>query len=98
MLDVIKRAINERRTLTIDYPPGLRTIEPHCLGMSAENNLLLRAYQTAGASASGEHENWKLLRIDRICGVPEAGGGFPGPRPLYNPNDKAMKRGIIARL
>lgn len=98
MLDVIKRAINERRTLIIDYPPGLRTIEPHCLGLSADNNMLLRAYQTEGASASGEQENWKLLRIDRIRSVPETGDGFLGPRPLYNPDDKAMKRGVIARL
>lgn len=98
MLDTIKRAIIERKTITIDYPPGPRIIEPHCLGWSADGNPLLRGYQTEGASASGEHENWKLLRIDRIRGVPEAGGGFSGPRPLYNPNDKAMKRGIIARL
>lgn len=98
MLDMIERAINQRQTLIIDYPPGIRVIEPHCLGISADNNMLLRAYQTAGASSSGEHENWKLLRIDRILGTPEAGGSFSGPRPLYNPNDKAMKRGIIARL
>ncbi len=98
MIDMIMRAIDERKTLTIDYPPGLRTIEPHCLGLSADNKMLLRAYQTDGASASGEHEHWKLLRTDRIRGVPEPGNGFAGPRPLYKPNDKAMKGGIIACL
>jgi predicted DNA-binding transcriptional regulator YafY len=98
MLDMIKRAISERKTLTIDYPPGVRTIEPHCLGWSADNNMLLRAYQTDGASASGKQEHWKLLRTDRIRGVSESGKGFAGPRPLYNPDDKAMKGGIIARL
>jgi predicted DNA-binding transcriptional regulator YafY len=98
MLDTIKRAIIERKTLTISYHPGTRIIEPHCLGWSADGNPLLRAYQTEGASASGEHEHWKLFRVDRVLSGSICDKSFDGPRPLYNPKDKAMKGGVIARL
>jgi predicted DNA-binding transcriptional regulator YafY len=94
----IKNAIRKLRKVKIDYPPGTRTIEPHALGDSSEGNLLLRAYQTEGASASGEHEHWKLLRVDRIRSLAVLEDTFPGPRPGYKKNDKAMKGGIDEEL
>ncbi len=98
MLDLIARAIARRETLIIDYPPGTRVIEPQCLGWSGEGLPLLRAFQTEGASASGETSDWKLFRVDRVLRSTPTGDSFVGPRPLYNPNDKAMKGGVIARL
>lgn len=98
MLALIKAAIAERRVLTLHYDPGVRIIEPHCLGQCANGNFLLRAFQTGGQSASGEHVNWKLFRLDRMSGLLLLNDNFIGPRPLYNPNDKAMSAGIIARL
>ncbi len=97
-VDVISDAITRRITIRIDYPPGVRLVEPHCLGESKEGNLLLRAFQTEGASASGEHINWKLFRLDRADSVELTGDHFDGPRPEYNPDDKAMKGRIISRL
>ena len=94
----IADAIHERRRLQIEYFPGLRTIEPHALGYSQDQNLLLRAYQTEGASASGEHESWKLFRLERVGSLQPTDEIFDGPRPQYNPDDMAMKGGIIARL
>jgi hypothetical protein len=58
----------------------------------------LRAYQTGGASKSGEHANWKLFRLEKIMSLTVTAAVFPGPRLGYNPNDPAMKNGIIARL
>ncbi len=66
MHELLIQAIRERMVLTLYYEPGERIIEPHAYGLSAEGKPLLRAFQTAGASASGEHENWKLFRVDRI--------------------------------
>jgi len=94
----IADAIRNRHRLTINYEPGGRTIEPHVLGYSSEGNLLLRAYQVDGASKSGEPRHWKLFRVDRMASANDNGDGFDGPRPLYNPDDSAMKGGIIARL
>jgi hypothetical protein len=98
MLSAVKHAIEGRQVLEINYPPGKRFVEPHALGYSADGNVLLRAYQIAGASASGEHVNWKLFRIDRAGGAGPTGNVFGGPRPDYKRGDSAMKGGIIAQL
>lgn len=94
----ITKAIQDRRLLRFYYEPGLRTVEPHALGISADGNLLLRAYQIGGASKSGEHANWKLFRIEKITSLEVTEERFAGARPGYNPNDPAMKTKIIACL
>jgi hypothetical protein len=98
MLNIVRHAIEAREVLEIDYPPGKRYIEPHALGYSADGNVLLRAFQTTGAGASGEHANWKLLRIDRVGAAGLTGSVFSGARPDYRRGDKSMKGGIIAQL
>jgi hypothetical protein len=98
MRDILVAAINGRLLVAVWYLPGLRVIEPHALGLGSDGQLLLRAFQVEGASASGEHINWKLFRIDRMRDVSHHGPGFAGPRPEYKQNDRAMKRGIIAQL
>lgn len=94
----IDGAIRAKRVLELNYDPGRRTIEPHAFGRSADGHLLLRAYQTGGASSSGEHEHWKLFRVDRITGLSGTDAQFDGPRPGYKRGDKAMKGGIIREL
>lgn len=98
MLQIITNAIEGRKVLEILYPPGLRCVEPHAVGRSADGNLLVRAFQAGGASASGEHVHWKLFRLDRAGTVEDSGNTFAGPRPGYRRGDKAMKGGIIAQL
>jgi predicted DNA-binding transcriptional regulator YafY len=98
MLELVKSAIEGRTTISLDYYPGARTVEPHALGYSASGDVLLRAYQTSGASESGENVNWKLFRLDRAGSVSDGGSSFAGPRPEYRRGDKAMKGGIIAQL
>jgi predicted DNA-binding transcriptional regulator YafY len=95
---VIASAITKRRTVQLYYDPGLRIIEPHALGYGSSGQVLLRAFQTEGASASGEHVNWKLFRVDRITGLESTDVCFDGPRPEYKRDDRAMKRGIISQL
>lgn len=95
---VIASAITERRAIQLYYEPGLRIIEPHALGYGSSGQVLLRAFQTEGASASGEHVNWKLFRVDRIVRIETTGVCFDGPRPEYKRDDRAMKRGIISQL
>lgn len=98
MIATIQNAIETREVLEIDYFPGIRVIEPHSLGHSADGKVLLRAYQTSGASESGEHANWKLFRMDRAGYVSPTGETFSGPRSGYKRGDKAMKGGVTAQL
>lgn len=94
----ITAAIKAEHCITIDYEPGQRLIEPHTLGRGADGQLLLRAYQVAGASASGEHEHWKLFRVDRIRSVEPTDTPSEAPRDGYKRGDKAMKGGIISEV
>jgi len=98
MFESICDAIAARERLIINYPPGQRLVEPHAAGLSSDGNQLIRAYQVSGASASGEHSHWKLLRADRLISSAADGSSFDGPRPGYKRGDKAMKGGIIAQL
>jgi len=98
MLSAIRNAIEERKILEIDYPPGKRIIEPHALGYSSDGKLLLRAFQTDGASATGKRKDWKLFSLDRVNGISSSGGNFGGVRLGYRRGDSAMKGGIVAQL
>jgi hypothetical protein len=98
MSELIRDAIQRRLMIVLNYKPGERLIEPHAYGKSKEGKFLLRAFQVSGASHSNEHVNWKLFRIDRMASLSLSAQTFSGPRPDYNPDDKAMKGGVIARL
>jgi predicted DNA-binding transcriptional regulator YafY len=98
MNTLITDAVRDKRVLALNYEPGARLIEPHAYGRSAEGHDLLRAYQTSGASAKGEPENWKLFRLDRVKSLAPTDGNFSGPRPGYRRGDKAMKGAIYAQL
>lgn len=86
------QAIEGKRVISFDYDGGPRTAEPHCLGVSREGHELLRVFQTGGFSESGNPVGWKLLRVDQINNLRITADVFPGPRPQYNPADKAMAR------
>ena len=98
MTMLIRDAIRRRVMLRVNYDPGERLVEPHTYGESKDGNFLLRAFQVSGASQSNEHVNWKLFRIDRMVSVSLSDQTFSGPRPDYNPDDKAMKGDVIERL
>jgi predicted DNA-binding transcriptional regulator YafY len=98
MLALLIAAIEGRRRVAIWYDPGVRVIEPHALGYGADGQVLLRAFQVAGASASGQPVHWKLFRLDRISDAKLSGGSFRKPRPQYQRDDGAMMRGIIAQI
>ncbi len=93
-----KESIENRLVLEVEYPPGVRLIEPHALGIGSSGQTLLRAFQTDGASASGESPHWKLFRMDRMKSLSVTGQKFFGPRDGYKRGDRAMKGGIIAEL
>lgn len=94
----IRNAINSKTVIELNYPPGRRKIQPHVLGVSSKGDKLLRAFQVEGASESGEHRNWKLFRLDKILSVSASEEGFKADHKDYNPDDPAMKGGIIARV
>ncbi|KVN42252.1 hypothetical protein WJ64_31970 [Burkholderia ubonensis] len=90
-------AIDHMRVLELRYDGYFRVVEPHAYGVSDEGHYLLRCYQTAGGSQSGNSVGWKLLRTDEIGSLDETGAVFRDARPGYKRNDSAMQH-IYAEL
>ncbi len=98
MLALLTAAIAGRRLVSFWYDPGVRVVEPHALGYGSDGQVLLRAFQVAGASASDHPVHWKLFRLDRIRDAKLNGRVFSKPRPEYQRDDRVMTRGIIAQI
>jgi len=97
-MDEIVDAINQREVLRVSYDGGDRHIEPHAIGSNSNTGkTLIRAFQTDGASVSGEAEGWKLMSLGKISSIEKTGETF-SPRPDYVRGDKAMTGGIIAEV
>lgn len=90
MNSTICSAIRSRHVIRFFYDGGSRTAEPFCHGESRDGNALLRAYQTAGYSQSGQPVGWKLFRLDGVSSLAVTDETFSGARPDYNPEDPAM--------
>jgi predicted DNA-binding transcriptional regulator YafY len=86
----ICRAIRERRVLRFNYEGGAREIEPYCHGFSRESQELVRGYQIAGVSRSGEPVGWKTFRVDRMADVAVTFATFPAERDGYDPAENRM--------
>lgn len=90
MNQAISKAIQNRQVLQFSYQGGIRTVEPHCLGVSSTGKEVLRAFQTGGYSESGNPVGWKLFSVAEMSAISTTGARFVSNRPHYNPNDSAM--------
>ncbi len=45
MYQDIERAIRGRNLIRVNYPPGVRVVEPHTYGLNTDGNELLSVYQ-----------------------------------------------------
>jgi predicted DNA-binding transcriptional regulator YafY len=91
MNTIICSAIDSRSVLSFYYNGGERIVEPFCHGSGKQGQDLLRGYQIAGYSESGNPVGWKLFRVDQMSDIDTTGEQFTGARPLYNPEDSAMR-------
>jgi hypothetical protein len=89
MNPTICKAIEERRILELRYHGFSRIVEPHVYGEDKKGNEVVRCYQLAGESESGERAGWKLLRIKEAVIVHLSETLFI-PRPEYRRNDKVV--------
>lgn len=94
----ICEAIRELRLIELRYDWGYRLVEPHAYGRNYKGDELLRCYQIGGESESGQPVGWKLFRVDDITSLHIRADRFAGPRPGYNPNDKALDARIYCEL
>lgn len=93
----ICEAVERRIVLELRYSTYSRLVEPYVYGVSRRGDELLRCYQVAGGSVSGERRGWKLLRIDHIASFHTTETSFEPRTRSYNPEDRAM-RSIYCRI
>jgi hypothetical protein len=98
MNSIICDAVHEHRLLRLNYHWGYRIVEPHAYGLNDNGHELLRVFQVSGASESGAHHGWKLLRVDEIHQLEILEEKFAGSRPDYRRSDKAMDQRIYCQL
>jgi len=86
----VRKAIEDKRVLELHYHGFSRLVEPHVYGRDKNGNEVVRCYQLAGGSESGERAGWKLLKIDEAMVVHLTETGFE-IRPEYRREDKVVK-------
>ncbi len=86
----VVRGTLEHRAVNFVYHGLRRTVEPHLVGIHEAGEALLVAYQTGGASQSGEVPGWRTFTTTEMDAVEIADKVFPGPRPGFNPGRHAM--------
>ncbi len=91
-MNLICKAIRERRLLEFQYHGKLRVVAPYCHGTSTRGIEVLRATEVGGEGTTAGRGIGKLWAVadmvaPRILDVP-----FLPNDPNYNPNDSAMSR------
>ena len=77
-----------------------RVIYPMVLGRSSKGKQLLRGFHLTGWSVSKNttiDKEWRMFRTDRVLSMMFTGSFFRLAPEGYQPNDKGMRGGIIAR-
>jgi len=92
----IVEAIENQNVIEFYYDGELRTVEPHCYGVTTAGNEGLRAFQIGGYSSTGKF-GWKMYDMGKAGGITIARNQFDGPRPGYQRGDKGMST-IYAEL
>ncbi len=97
MEETIVSAIKNKHVLSFFYDDALRTVEPQTYGISTAGHPILRAYQMAGGSKSGQSVGLRIYELAKIGGLKDTAKRFTKARPQHKPKDSAMSK-VIASL
>jgi hypothetical protein len=86
----IIEAIKNRNLIEFDYEGGVRTVEPHCYGLTTKGNEAIRAYQVDGYSSS-DAMGWKLYDLSKADEIEVFDETFD-VRDGYKKGDKGMSQ------
>lgn len=91
MRQLICQAIQEQRHLEFYYGGYRRVVEPHCHGVTTAGNEVLRGFQFAGSSKSGNSFQAKLFEVAKMSRIKLLNSTFQNPHKNYRKNDSAMQ-------
>jgi len=86
------KALQSAKCLEIRYDGYVRIVEVHAVGVTKDDNSIMRVWQVRGGSVHNEPVGWKLLRLDETLGVAIMNETSEAPRRGYKRGDKAMQR------
>jgi hypothetical protein len=92
-VDLIRKAIKERRMLLAMYRGGERSIEPYILGHDIHGKLVMSAVQRSGGGGVG----FRSFDVGALSNVFLSDERFYESHPDYNPNDPYFKK-LVARF
>jgi hypothetical protein len=84
-------ALKSARILRLLYDGFFRNVEVHTVGITKDQNEIMRVWQVSGGIASGEPTGWKILRLDEATGAEITDEQSQAPRQGYMRGDKAME-------
>lgn len=98
-VEIINKAIRNKKLISFWYDGGLRIVEPFLTGIHyTTGNISLRAWWVKGFSKSNKvNPNWRLFTIENMIQVQILDESFLGRRQYYNPRDTQMSR-ILERV
>lgn len=67
-VDVIAKAISEKKSLSFGYHGFERVVSPYACGITPVNEIKLIAFQTDGGSTSGVTEKLRFFSVEDILG------------------------------
>lgn len=97
MEETIVSAIKNKRVLSFFYDHAPRTVEPQTYGISTAGHPILRGYQVAGGSKSGQAVGLRLYELAKMGGLKDTEKRFARARPQHKPKDSAMSK-VVASL
>lgn len=83
LLEKISEAIKELKQVQFYYNNELRIVNPHTIGLSKKNEIVLRAYQ--------EKKGWRLFVINEISRFEKISTDFE-PHFEYKKNDSFFEK------
>jgi hypothetical protein len=95
---LICEAIIYKQIITFQYEFGVRIVEPFRLGISTQQNKVLRAFQLKNSNKIYEKENWRLFDLSKITKIQLTSDYFSGLRQDYGYEDNAMIRPYICEV
>lgn len=88
MILQLTNAIESQLIIEFHYDGEIRIVEPHCHGISAKGNHVLRAFQVDGYSSTGKF-GWKLYDMSKVPNITVSETIFE-IRADYTKGDKGM--------
>jgi len=96
MEETVIAAIKNKHVLSFYYGDAPRTVEPQTYGISTAGHPVLRGYQIAGGSKSGQIVGLRLYELAKMDGLKDTNQRFAKARPQHEPKDSAMSRVIVS--